>query len=176
MSRCYGFTNTEFGQVQLHIFADASQYAYGSNLYSLFTPEFYSLQFFYCEIQTSPNSEEINKYSTIRTTSSCTKVRPQDTCIEELQMKVDNAYFYIDSKAVINYICNDYFNFGIFVTHRIHEIRNKSEPKQWYYVPSKLKVADDTTRCVNVQKLQNNCRWFNGPKFLYEVYIEEYLI
>ena len=44
----------------------------------------------------------------IRTASSCTAVSLQDTGIEELQMKIDNAYFYIDSKAVINYICNDY--------------------------------------------------------------------
>ena len=70
---------------------------------------------------------------------------------------------------------NDYSNFGLLVTHRVHEIRNHSEPKQWHYVPSKLNVADDATRCVNVQNLQNNCRWFNGPKFIYKVNIEEYL-
>ena len=90
-------------------------------------------------------------------------------------MKVDNVYFYSDSKTVISYIHNDYSNFGVFVPHRIHEKRNHSEPKQLYYVPSKLNVADDVTRCVNVQNLQNNCRWFNGPKFLHEVDIEEYL-
>ena len=90
-------------------------------------------------------------------------------------MKVDNVYFYSDSKTVISYIHNDYSNFGVFVPHRIHEKRNHSEPKQLYYVPSKLNVADDVTRCVNVQNLQNNCRWFNGPKFLYKVNIEEYL-
>ena len=90
-------------------------------------------------------------------------------------MKVDNVYFYSDSKTVINYIHNNYSNFGVSVAHRIHEIRNHSEPKQWYYVPSKLNVADDATRCVNVQNLQNNCRWFNGPKFLSEVNVEEYL-
>ena len=90
-------------------------------------------------------------------------------------MKVDNVYFYSDSKTVISYIHNDYSNFGVFVPHRIHEKRNHSEPKQLYYVPSKLNVADDVTRCVNVQNLQNNCRWFNGPKFLCKVNTEEYL-
>ena len=104
-----------------------------------------------------------------------TAVRLKDTCIEELKMNVDNVYFYSDSKTVINYIHNDYYYFGVFVAHRIHEIRNHSEPKQWYYVSSKLNVADDATRYVNVQNLQNNGRWLNRPKFLYEVNIEEYL-
>ena len=50
--------------------------------------------------------------------------------MEELKIKVDNVYFYSDSKTVINYIRNDYSNFGVSVAHRIREIRNNSEPKQ----------------------------------------------
>ena len=88
-------------------------------------------------------------------------------------MKVDNAYFNSDSKTVINYIRNNYSHFGVFVAHRVHGIRNSSEAKQWCYVPSKLNLADDATRCVNVQDLQNNCRWFNRARFLYEANIEK---
>ena len=91
-------------------------------------------------------------------------------------MKFDNVYFYTDSKTVINYLRNDYSNIYVFVAHRIHEILNNSEPKQLYYVPSKLNVTNDATRCANVQNLQNNCRWFNGPKFLYKVNVKEYLL
>ena len=86
-------------------------------------------------------------------------------------MNVDNVYFYSDSKTVINYICNNYSNFGVFVAHRIHEIRNISETKQWYYVRSKLNVADDATRCVNLENLQKNCTWFNEPKYLTKEYL-----
>ena len=174
--RWYGFTNTEFGQVQLHIFADASQYAYGAVVYIRYLHE----DFIHCSFVTGKSRlAPIQKKSTsiprLELQAAVTAVRLKDTCIEELKMKVDNVYFYSDSKTVINYIHNDYSNFGVFVAHRIPEIRNHSEPKQCYYVPSKLNVADHATRCVNVQNLQNNCRWFNGPKFLCKVNTEEYL-
>ena len=84
-------------------------------------------------------------------------------------MKLDNVYFYTDSKTVINHLRNDYSNIYVFVAHRIHEILNNSEPKQLYYVLSKLNVTNDASRCANMQNLQNNCRWFNGPKFLYKM-------
>ena len=82
--------------------------------------------------------------------AALTAVGLKDTCIAELKINVDNVYFYSDSKTVINYIRNNYSNFGVFVAHRIHEIRNISETKQWYYVRPKLNVADDATRCVNL--------------------------
>ena len=62
--------------------------------------------------------------------AAVTAVCLKDTCIEELKTKVDNVYFYGDTKTVIIYIRNDYSDFGAFVGHIIHEIRKNSEPKQ----------------------------------------------
>ena len=57
--------------------------------------------------------------------------------------------FTVTQKPLLaNYIRNNYFNFGVFAAHRVQEIRNNNETKQWYYVPSKLNIADDATRCV----------------------------
>ena len=47
-------------------------------------------------------------------------------------MEVDNLYFYSNLKTIINYIGDDYPNFEVFAVHRTREIRNSSEPKQWY--------------------------------------------
>ena len=134
------------------------------------------MQFCYWELQTSSSSGESTSIPRLELQAAVTVVHLKDTCIEELKMKFDNVYFYTDSKTVINYLRNDYSNIYVFVAHRIHEILNNSEPKQLYYVPSKLNVTNDVTRCANVQNLQNNCRWFNGPKFLYKVNVKEYLL
>ena len=42
----------------------------------------------------------------------------------------------------MNYIHHNYSNFGVLFAHRIHEIRNSSELKQWYYVPSQTMQQD----------------------------------
>ena len=80
-----------------------------------------------------------------------TVVHLKDTSIEKLKMKVDYVYFYSDSNTIINYTRNDYSKFGVFAAHRIHEIRNSFEPKQWHYEPLKLNGAGDARGSINVQ-------------------------
>ena len=47
----------------------------------------------------------------------------------------------------------------------IHEI---SSPEQWHHLPGVLNPADDGSRGVGAQYFHTGCRWWSGPKFLWE--------
>ena len=80
----------------------------------------------------APIEEKWTSIPRLELQAAVTAVRLKHTCIEELKMEVDNLYFYSNLKTIINYIGNDYSNFEVFAVHRTREIRNNSEPKQWY--------------------------------------------
>ena len=42
--------------------------------------------------------------------------------MKEINLEIKKMFFWYDSKTVLNCICNDHSNFGIYVAHRINEI------------------------------------------------------
>ena len=69
---------------------------------------------------------------------------------------------------MLGYICNDARRFQIFVANRVQQIRDSSSPDQWKYVESNDNPADDASRGLSSQKLMEDCRWLNGPLFLWQ--------
>ena len=57
-------------------------------------------------------------------------------------------------------------NFGVYIAHRVNEIRRISSIEDCYFVPTKLNLADDSTRFTGFQTLTNQSRWCTGPEFL----------
>lgn len=64
------------------------------------------------------------------------------------------------------YISNDSSRFHVFVSNRIQQIRDHTEPFQWNYVSSGENPADIASRGATADKLNNGKLWFNGPTFL----------
>ena len=95
------------------------------------------------------------------------------TVLEEMRKAISTIYLWTDSETVLNYLYNENTNFGVYVTHRVNEIRNNANIEDWHYVQSKSNVADDATRCRSFSDLNSNYRWFNGPEFIYENVIIE---
>ena len=93
----------------------------------------------------------------------------------ELEIPINNEYFWTDFKVVLGYIGNNSKKFKIFVTNRIQFIRENADPKQWFYVPTKENPADDSSRGLKDVHSEKTKRWFEGPGFLWKSESEGYL-
>ena len=70
------------------------------------------------------------------------------------------------ARWVLGYISNESRRFHVFVSNRVEEIQNSTQRRQWRYVESDQNPADDASRGMKADELQN-ARWILGPKFLW---------
>lgn len=81
-------------------------------------------------------------------------------------MKVAESTFWTDSMATIHYIDNTERRFHALVANRVTKVCKQSKPEHWRHVPSTLNPADDTSRGLQGNSLNQSCRWMQGPAFL----------
>lgn len=74
--------------------------------------------------------------------------------------------FWTDSQVVLGYLKNTAKRFHVYVTNRIQQVRDNSDPKNWFYVPTSVNPADHASRGMNVDQLIKS-NWFRGPQFLW---------
>lgn len=92
---------------------------------------------------------------------------------EELDLKVNEEFFWTDSQVVLGYIKNETRHFHVFVANRVQKIRDSTDPKQWFYVETNQNLADCASRGLKVADLMDST-WLIGPKFLWEREIVTY--
>ena len=79
----------------------------------------------------------------------------------------EGVHHIIDSEIVKAMISRDSYGFRTFAANRIGEIQDITKKEDWYWVESKLNVADLATRpLVQATKLDTESTWQNGPEFL----------
>ena len=90
----------------------------------------------------------------------------KNVILDEVKFGIKSVHFWCDSKTVINYFKIETTSFGVYIAHRINKIGRSSSIEDWYYVTTKLNIADDSTRFTGFQTLTNQSRWCTGPAFL----------
>ncbi|XP_045533952.1 uncharacterized protein LOC123721008 [Papilio machaon] len=150
---------------ELHIFSDASELAYAAVCY-------WRIIF----------SDGRVKLSLICSKSRVAPLKPISIPRLELQGAllaarlasfVENSHkykpvkrvFWCDSLNVLAWLRSDARSYKPFVAHRIGEILELSQVKEWRWVPSLHNPADDATRSKRLALYQNS-RWVVGPRFL----------
>ena len=101
-------------------------------------------------------------------------VRLKTTIMEEINLEINKIYFSCDSNAVLNYIFNKHSNFGVYVAHRVNEIRENSSISHWQYFLSNMNVPDHATRCISFNQFGSSSSWFTGPHFLLNVTLDDF--
>ena len=153
--------------VQLHLFSDASEYAYSAVAYLRLDDHGGRVQ---CAFVLGKCCNAPLKRSTIprlELMASLMTVRISSLIRGELELPIDRMTFWTDSVTVLQDIKNE-TRFHGFVATRLEEIHEQTTPEQWRHVPGALNPADDGSRGLPIEAFQPGCRWWYGPDFLWQ--------
>ena len=167
--RCYkakslGVSTT----LQLHNFADASRSGYAAVSYLRFADEQGRV---HCSFVMGKTRNAPVKELTIprlELQAAVLTTRLKKMILRELDLPIDKAFMWSDSKTVLQYIANQTKRFHTFVSNRVAEIHETTSPEQWRHVPGEVNPADDGSRGVCATYFQSKCPWWSGPEFLWQ--------
>jgi len=156
-------------RTELHHFSDASATGYGTCSYL----RFISRECAHCCLVASKARVSPVRTVTIprlELTAAVVAVKLSQKLKQELQMHIDDEFFWCDSQVVLGYISNDAKRFHVFVANRVQFIRDHSRVDQWQYLSTQENPADHASRGCRVAELLAS-NWFTGPEFLWNTYM-----
>ena len=160
--------SSDIESIELHIFVDASESSFGAVAY---VRTMYKNGEISCYLLMSRSRLAPIKVLTIvrlELQSAVLGVRLYNVIIEETPLEFKRVCFWTDSMITLQYLNNETKRFKIFVANRVSEIREHTNPKQWFHVPGELNPADDTTRGLRMKDIVGHSRWIYGPELLYQ--------
>ncbi|XP_047991806.1 uncharacterized protein LOC125230632 [Leguminivora glycinivorella] len=92
--------------------------------------------------------------------------RLKKTILEQHRYEVEEVVMWSDSRTTLHWVRENARRYSAFVSHRLGEIAELTEPEQWRWVPTRQNVADDATRADSTREFDITHRWFQGPAFL----------
>ncbi|XP_041484991.1 uncharacterized protein LOC121431537 isoform X2 [Lytechinus variegatus] len=168
VQRCFKPPN--FGEVkhaELHHFSDASQDGYGQCSYIRLVNGSGEVS---CSLVLAKSRVTPLKAVTIprlELVAATISAKMSGFLRKELRYKEIREFFWTDSKIVLGYINNEARRFHVYVSNRVQEIRNRTNPSDWYYVDTSCNPADDASRGLTASELLHSSRWLEGPTFLH---------
>ncbi|XP_058816216.1 uncharacterized protein LOC131679498 [Topomyia yanbarensis] len=157
---------SEIEDMQLHIFTDASETAYGCVAYlrAVIRGEVK------CALVMSRSKVAPLKQVSIprlKLLGAVLGARLVRTVHESHSFQINKQFIWTDSQTVLSWIRSDQRRYKQFVGFRIGEILSLTKLTEWFWVPTKLNVADQLTKWSKDFDLLSDSTWVNSPRFLY---------
>ena len=164
--RCYKPADMDpLTRTELHHFSDASTSGYGMCSYlRIFSKDCVHCCLVVSKARVSP--VKVVSVPRLELAAAVVAVKISLKLKEELQMQIDDEYFWCDSQIVLAYISNDAKRFHVFVANRVQFIREHTKVNQWQYVSTQSNPADHASRGRSAADLLAS-NWFTGPEFLW---------
>ena len=151
--------------IELHIFADASEKASAAVLYArvekLDGPVTTKLHA--CKTKVAPlKSISIPKLElcAARLMKSCLQA------ISKTRLKVSSIHAWSDSTITLAWISGKPRRWNTFVSNRVSDVIDVIIPSDWKHVPTEFNPADLASRGTSVLSLMESSLWWSGPEWL----------
>ena len=152
--------------VSLHVFADASEEAYGAVVYQ--KTEYQDGTSSVCLVASKSKVAPLQSMSIPRLElmGAVLGNKLAQTIASVLAIEKDSITFWIDSACVLYWIRGYSKKLKPFVANRVSEIQVNTNPDQWRHVPTKINPADYVIRGVRLSDLAKLTIWWEGPDYL----------
>ena len=149
--------------IELHFFSDAGMRAYGVCCYVRCTNRHGQIHTSLLVSKTRVAPVKSITIPRLELQAAVLSARLSDALHKELDISLNQSYFWVDSELVLKYIANETKRFHVFVENRVSEIRQLTSVSQWKHIPGKENPADLLTKPL--RKFDPE-KWFSGPEFL----------
>ncbi|KAJ8376418.1 hypothetical protein SKAU_G00069980 [Synaphobranchus kaupii] len=166
--RCY--CPQDFGKtvtMELHHFSDASNVGYGTCSYLRYKNDNGEVHCSLVIAKARVAPTKLTSIPRLELSAAAVSARISVMLKNELEMQIDEEFFWPDSQVVLAYINNEARRFHVFVANCMQLIRENTNPNQWYYIDTAENPADHASRGLQASDISSK-NWLSGPKFLWE--------
>lgn len=165
--RCYfgDSHSSEIDSLQLHIFMDASEHAYGCVAYfRAVVNDQVKTSLVTSRTKVAPlKRQSIPRLELMAAVLGSRMLR---TVQSQHSLPINKYFLWSDSQTVLSWIRSDQLKYKQFVAFRIGEIREHTNISDWRWIPTKTNIADVLTKWGQGPPLESSSEWFSGPQFL----------
>lgn len=160
--RCYSPILVTADEIQLHTFVDAGENGYAAVSY-LRVKKNNNVTVTLIAAKSKVAPLKPLSIPKLELQAAILGTRLAKTISQVHRIRADSQFWWSDAKTVLKWLQMDPKKFQQFVMHRVGEILENTNVKQWRWVPTKQNPADFGTK---VSTPPNEYIWFDGPDFL----------
>lgn len=161
----YYFSDTIAEELQLHVFSDASLRAFGAVAYFRYrtSPDTFNTRFVIAKTRVAPLKKlTLPRLELMGATIAARIVNH----LKKIFKNLETIILWSDSTIALYWIRGSASKWKPFVSNRVSEIQEITDPNMWRHCISKDNSADLLTREMTSKDLITSEKWWHGPEWL----------